>query len=454
MQPLLILGTLLLAAPAVLAQRFDLSPASGEVLVGAPLDIRLSGLPPRAALTLSASRAVREFTGGRRVYAAQARFAVAADGRLDLATQAPLDGGSYSGADLRGLLWSMQPQRDGDAATYGDGEVRFTAQIGDQTVATQTLRLREAAATLQTRDATPFPGARLAWLPGTGAATAKRPAVIALGGSEGGSAVLRTAALLASHGYAVLGLPYYAPGSWGASGPIPPELPTLPAAFADIPVDRLQQARDWLAQQPEVDASRIALYGVSKGAEFALLAASKMPWVTSVVAIVPSDVVWEGWGPGVVPGQRASFSWQGKPLAFVPYLDFDKEFLGFQTGQPVLIRRPQDKGRAAHPERVAPARIAVEDFAGPLLIVGGNDDQVWDSGGMAANILKTRSAAGRQTQALIYRDAGHALSGSGWSPTTQYNAGPMKMGGRPDADARAQAEAFQQTLLFLQRTLQ
>ena len=448
---LALLGALLGASPAQ-AQRFDVQPASGEVLPGAPVQIRLAGLPPRAALTLAATRAVRDFSG-RRLYAAQADFTAGADGTLDLATAEPLPGGSYGGADLRGLMWSMVPQREApaDLASYGDGEVRLAARIGGQIVATQTLQLRSAAPALQWREATPFPGAKLAWLPG---GTAKKPAIIALGGSEGGSFILRQAGLLASHGYAVLGLPYYSPAAWGAAGPQPPELPALPAAFADIPVDRLQQARDWLAQQPEVDASRIALYGVSKGAEFVLIASTKFDWVRSVVAIVPSDVVWEGWGPGVVGGQRSSFSWQGKPLPFVPYVDFEQEFLGFQTGQPVRIRRPHDRGRAAHPQRIDAARIPVEQFAGPLLVVGGHDDQVWDSGGMAANILKSRGAAGRETVALIYRDAGHALSGSGWSPSTQTNLGPMQMGGQPAADARAQAEAFAQTLAFLARTLQ
>ncbi len=171
----------------------------------------------------------------------------------------------------------------------------------------QTLHLRAAAPTLQWRHATPFPGARLALLPGGG----KRPAVIALGGSEGGSRMVSaSAALLASHGFAVLALPYYSPPGFGVNGPTAPEVAGLPTAFADIPVDRLDAARAWLAQQPEVDASRIALYGVSKGAEFALLAASRMAWPKAVVAIVPSDVVWEGWGLEMLKaeGTRSSFS--------------------------------------------------------------------------------------------------------------------------------------------------
>jgi pimeloyl-ACP methyl ester carboxylesterase len=119
----------------------------------------------------------------------------------------------------------------------------------------------------------------------------------------------------------------------------------------------------------------------------------------------------------------------------------------------VLLRRPHEAGRAAHADRVTAARIPVEQIAAPVMVVGGHDDQVWASGTMAEAIAKTRAAAGRETVALVYREAGHALSGTGWSPTTQYNAGPMKMGGQPAADARAQAEAFDGTLAFLKRTL-
>lgn len=443
---LTLFAAFLLAAPA-LAQRFEIAPPSADVLVGEPLSMALSGLPPGGEVTLSATRAVEDFFG-RRIYTAQARFTADADGRVDLARSAPV-AGSYSGADLRGLFWSMVPG-SGEAQAMAAGQVQLEARQADKPPVVQTLHLRAAAPTLQWRDATPFPGARLALLPGGG----KRPAVIALGGSEGGSRMVSaSAALLASHGFAVLALPYYSPPGFGVNGPTAPEVAGLPTAFADIPVDRLDAARAWLAQQPEVDASRIALYGVSKGAEFALLAASRMAWPKAVVAIVPSDVVWEGWGPGVAPGQRSSFSWKGEPLPFVPYVDFEKEFLGFQTGQPVIIRRPQDKGRAAFPERVAPARIAVENYAGPVLLVGSQGDQVWDSGGMAQAMAAQRQAAGLETVALVYSDAGHALSGTGWAPTTQVNAGPMKMGGNPQADARAQAEAFARTLVFLRETL-
>lgn len=184
-----------------------------------------------------------------------------------------------------------------------------------------------------------------------------------------------------------------------------------------------------------------------------LIAASHFKWITSVVASVPSDVVWEGWGPDVAPGTRSSFSLDGVPLAFVPYSGFAEEFAHYDVGQDVKMRRFQDRGRAANPAAAVKARIHVEDFRGPLLVVGGHDDQIWSSGMMAQNIAERRSAAGLQTIALIFPDAGHALSGTGWMPTTQYNADLTKVGGTPEANARAQARAFPETIAFLKRTL-
>lgn len=442
---------LLLAATPALAQRFVVTPAA-EFVTGDPVEIVIEGLPPGAELRLAARRTVPEWTGGQRPYQSEARFRADAAGRVDLARAEPLPGSSYEGADLRGLFWSMRPAREGTAAPEpGRVELEARSADGERVLATQTLQLRAARPDIAARDAAPFQGARFFVAPAPQGT--RRPALILLGGSEGGSRIVRDGPVWASRGYAVLALPYYSPPGWGPNGPGPSELPTLPAAFADIPVERLEQARDWLAQQPEVDAARIGVIGTSKGAEFALLAGVRMPWIRAIVAVVPTDVVWEGWGPGTAPGQRSSFAWKGEPLPFVPYKDFDKELAGFRTGAEVRIRRPQDAGRAANPGRVAPARIPVERIAAPVLVIGGHDDQIWDSGGMAEAIVRARAAAGRVTEAVIEREAGHYLGGSGWGPTTQYNAGPSKSGGTPAANARTQARAFAATVGFLRRHL-
>lgn len=442
-----VLLALLFATLDANAQTVEVSPP-GPILAGDEVTIRLSGLPPKAQVRLDTERLVAEM--GRKVpYRAEATFSTDADGKLDLETAAP-SAGSYHAADLRGLFWSMTPAKDGNGSVTDTDQVLLTARVDGQAVASAVLRFANTLAAVKVAPIEGFAGAVFAALPGK----ERRPVVIVLGGSEGGARTAREVApALAARGFAVVGLPYYSPAAaWNSPER---ELPALPRSFVDIPIDRLNLVRSWLKTRAGVDASRIALLGVSKGAEFALVAASKMPWITAVAAIVPSDVVWQGWGPDVIPAgsRRSSFSYGGKALPFVPNKEFVEELAGFQTGAEVRYRRPQDKGRAADPAAAVRARIRVEDFKGPLLVAGGVDDQMWASGMMAQNIAERRAEKGLQTVTLIYSDAGHALYGSGWNPTTQYNSGLFKTGGTPGANAAAQADTMRETLAFLRRAL-
>ena len=439
---------LMLVSLSAAGQTFVVSP-SGKVLAGDPFSVRLQGLPANSEIRVSAERPVSGYgpaAGKRSIYYAEARFQSDAHGNLDLAGAQPLSG-SYRSADLRGLLWSMVPTKNEAPADWKSEEVRYTAQAADgKALATTSLTFLPSLAEVKTEKIDKFPGAVFASLPGK----ERRPALILLGGSEGGNLITRSAAPWASLGFAVLALPYYAPPGWQS---LVSQFPGLPAAFADIPVERLNEARAWLRARDDVDGERIGLHGTSQGAEFALIAASRLPWIKSVVAVVPSDVVWEGWGQGIEPGKRSSFSFEGKPLPFVPYQDFAEELQGFQTGAPVHLRRPQDKGRAAHPAAAVAARIHVEDYKGPLMVVGGQDDQVWASGMMAHNIAERRAEAGLETVSLIFSDAGHFISAQGLSPTTQYELSPSRGGGTPEGNARAQAEAWAASVAFLKRTL-
>jgi dienelactone hydrolase len=430
-------------ASCATAQTFHVEPAN-PILVGEPLSIKVDGLPADQNVTLTAERSMAASSpeGSPVLYRSQVVFP-APQGTLDLATAKPVSG-TYTDADIHGLFWSMAPVAGGELGGLQPLQVKLTATVEGRVLASATIEFIDALPEVEVEQVKQFPGAVFATLPGN----VRRPALIVLGGSEGGGWVARDRSpRFASRGFAVLGLPYYSPGAKDR------EIPELPAAFADIPVERLDAAFAWLKARPEVDASRVALVGVSKGAEFVLIAASRSKWITSVVAIAPTDVVWEGWGPGVEPGKRSSFAFDGKPLPFVPYREFAEELAGFRTGREVRMRRFQDKGRAADPAAAVKARIEVEKFRGPLLVIGGHDDQVWASGMMAQNISERRAAAGLATTALIFPEAGHSLSGNGWMPTTQYNAGPSKSGGTPQANADAQARAFPETIAFLKRTL-
>lgn len=433
------------------AQQFVTLPKD-EVLIHEPVGIALRGLVPKQTVKVTAERVMSDAMSSKRtLYRSHAIFAADDKGSVDVTAATPVSG-TFKRADARGLFWSMLPTTD----PVGERQplrIEFFATTIDKDgkesekpLATTSLRIINSLPNIKAEAIDAFPGAQFANATEPG----KRPAIILLGGSEGGSFVTRDAPMLASRGFAVLALPYYSPPAWPTQQA---ELPALPRAFADIPVERLNAAREWLQKRTDVDAERIAVFGTSKGAEFALLAGVHLPWVRSIVAYVPSDVVWEGWGPNIEPGQRSSFALNGKALPFVPYQDFSAEFTGFEKNEPVRIRRPQDKGRAANPAAAAKARIPVEKINAPVLLVAGQEDQVWNSAMMAHNIAERRAEANLDTVSLIYVDAGHWLNGSAMNPTTQYDAGINKSGGTPEGNAFAQSDAFPKVIAFLRRTL-
>ena len=94
-------------------------------------------------------------------------------------------------------------------------------------------------------------------------APGRRPTVIVLQGSLGGM-LEASAAVLASHGFPALALAYF------GVNPLPPEL-------IEVPLEYFSEAIAWLKTQPAVDADRIAVMGVSKGGELAMLLAATYP---------------------------------------------------------------------------------------------------------------------------------------------------------------------------------
>jgi hypothetical protein len=153
-----------------------------------------------------------------------------------------------------------------------------------------------------------------------------------------------TYAFGSSHEYAALALAYFAADA-------------LPRNLERVPLETVDRAVEWLRKQPTVDPNRIAIVGVSKGAELALLSASRNPRIKAVVAIAPSSVVFQNLGRG----RASTSSWTsgGADVPFAPFIQsdaFDK------------TRRLVDLYEASLEVAPPAARIPVERISGPILL--------------------------------------------------------------------------------------
>lgn len=418
-----------LILPAVLATPVQAQSiqVADEVIEGNPVVLRVEGFAPGEQITLE----LRLVTATGSVAGSSVLIDVGEDGVLDPAEDLALDG-SYRGVDATGPFWAMQPSGRSDSDR---GSLTVRARRGANLLAERSVRLLPYAAHVTEEGVQEFPGARLYRPQGDRAL----PLVIVLGGSEGGSATGRALApRFAELGYAALALPYYNPPWTGE------DLPGLPQTFVNIPVDRLRAVREWAEQRSDLAADQIAIYGVSKGGEFAMLAAARFPWLKAAIGIVPSDVVWEGWGTQAPEGTTSSFAWQGAPLDFVPYLGMNEAINAITRGEARPLTVPHLEGRRAHPERASRARIAVEQFAGAILVAGGDRDSTWPSGEMVRAIAERRAGSGRTTTAISFAEAGHGLAGTGWNPMNYSRADPTVA-----ANAAAQQAIWSATVAFL-----
>lgn len=400
-----------------------------EIADGEEARLSVSGLQPAAKAEVILRRVQMDGS------AAESRsvYIVDANGTLDPASNPSIEG-DYQGVDPAGPFWSMKPI---NVSAPDVGQWTVTVQIDGTEVAKAFSKARELPRDVEFEDVPEFVGARLYKPTGK----APLPVIIVLGGSEGGSRASRSrAARLAGMGYAALALPYYKP-SWSNE-----MLPGLPEAFADIPVERLEVVHNWIEDRPDLDEARIGLYGVSKGGEFALIAATRFEWLRAVAAIVPSDVVWEGWGTGDTSKAASSFAWYGQPLPFVPYIGMKEAINAISRGERRSLLGPHLEGRKNNPDRAASARIPIERFCGALLLAGGDKDMTWASGEMVRSTAERRAEAGRATISLSFANAGHNLSDTGWSPINFP-------GNDAAANSAAQRVVWQRTRDFFEESL-
>ncbi len=281
--------------------------------------------------------------------------------------------------------------------------------------------------------------------------TAKpQPAIMLLGGS-GGRQSIHQAALLARHGYVVLTLAYF-------------NHDQLPPLMVEIPLEYFERGIHFLEDQPAVDSQRLAVWGKSRGGELALLLASTFQDFSAVIADVPSGVAWDGFGKNIAEGRKAAWTYQGQAVPFMntPFVpEIYAYFEEYQAnGIPISARQSYEENLRRFPEIAANAQIPVENICGHILMISGEDDQLWPSTPMADITMRRLEQHNFQYQAqhISYPHTGHQIPVPYLPCTTTAIKHPVagsiyNHGGEPDHIFAASLDAWRQSLHFLEHYL-
>lgn len=268
------------------------------------------------------------------------------------------------------------------------------------------------------------------------ASSGPHPAVLLLGGSEGGlgGGTHHMALALQKEGFAVLHLAYF-----GAPG--------QPDALEHIPLELFDKGLDWLKARSDVDPQRIAVMGASKGAEAALLVASRRVDVGAVVAGMPSSVVWPGidWGSG---GQshHASWSASGKELAAMPFGDWNQA-----EGIISVYRTVEDPAQRTAATRAA---IPIERARAKVLLVCGEAETMWPACSMARQVAaRSKARSGPEVTVLAYEDAGHFVFGPPIARNHPFYPRLGEYGGSVEGNAAARADSWTKVIAMLMQTV-
>jgi dienelactone hydrolase len=399
------------------AQTLEVIPK--RVMVDESASIRATGCQPNERLTIRAELV----DGADALWTSQAEFVADAQGVIDTSQQ-PAVAGSYKEVSSMGLIWSMLP------ASRKISRYEPPRNFGVQTIDLRLMRGKTQLAAAQLEQIPIAEGVERVSLhdgalrgmlflpPGQD----RHPGVLVLGGSEGGMPRLR-AAWLASHGFAALALAYF-------------RYDDLPRELAGIPLEYFGQALAWMAQRPEIVADRIAVMGVSRGAELALQLGTMFGIVKAVIAYSPANVRY----PACCGATRVpwAWTWNGNPLAF-------------------RVLRPrfglEDSGMRAV--------IEVERIKGPILLISGGKDGVWESSSMvdsiAARLKHAQFAYG--VEELKYPQAGHGAgrpeivpAWQGWT-TNPMSGRESEPGGTPKGNAESSLDAIPKVIDFLRQNL-
>lgn len=272
------------------------------------------------------------------------------------------------------------------------------------------------------------------YFPGRG--QGRRPAVLVIGGYDGGlgSEAQREALALQAAGFSALQIAHHCADA-------------LPNTMSRLPLERFTYAVDWLKARPEVDPARIGIIGYSKGAEAALTLAVRRPDIRAVAVGMPSSVVWDGMSPlsYIAGGLRSTWTERGDDVPSLPYGSWSHP-----RGGTYGVHSNGLQKVAEHSDAVIP----IERTAAPILLICGEADTVWPSCEMSEMIQARLLQKGKAAPVLLrYPQAGHGVFGPALPAGSRMARYWSMMGGTEPANMAARQDSWPKTVEFLRQHL-
>ncbi|OJJ19239.1 hypothetical protein BKI52_20725 [marine bacterium AO1-C] len=280
------------------------------------------------------------------------------------------------------------------------------------------------------------------WI-GSDTTSAKKTILITLSGFEGGHLPEKSLRALANQGYDILSLAYSAPP------------PGLPNAFVEIPIEYLAKAVNWLKNQNKYKKHKIVLLGVSKGAELALLYGSYYQNIDGIIAYSPSYVLLPALSSSKSSRpNRSPWSYQYKPLPFIPVKKVD-------VNTKTVIYKDYIAPWLSDMKVFKQARIPVERINCPMLLLAGQNDQMWDAAKMSQLIQYKMEASFKphKITQVVFKNAGHRFFGFGealpeytstaWEKKLDNQSLRFMLGGTKEGNHKAMVEGQKQVMKFL-----
>ncbi len=406
------------------------------------INIRVSELPANERVKISASMCLPWATSVR--FESAAWFTADANGQVDLSRQKP-DSGSYDFVDSMGLIVSMESPDPKAMLKVVRGIsvdksqfIEIVVECGQDRASAKLERLFIARDVKRQRITDEFIGDLFY------TENANYQTIVWLGGSGSDLGVnLPVAAVLASHGFNVLSLPYF-----GEKG--------LPAKLSEIPLEYFEGVFAWLSENPITSGKEVWILGMSKGAELALILASRYSFITRVAVFSPHVYCFRG----LAFKNVSSWTYKGESLPFIhlKYRWLIANMMGcFIKNEPFGFTYTYKRSLDAAQNKEA-ARIKVENAHADLLLFTSKECGMWNTYEGSVEIMNTLRKHNYQHRCdmVVYENAGEPYYVPYVFPAglTTMKMAPrlvLSVGGTLEGNAHARADSWEKAIEFFNK---